>query len=102
MSLEDAIQFLTDSAAEQEAKLEKLERNSALLEEALRRLAERQKLLEIWAAGVQAALDDLEERRFTRRKKARSPAHAKPEGPRKDAFIPCGKCSPARRPPRKR
>jgi len=56
MSIEETIQFLTDSAAEQEAKLAKLERNSALLEKALRRLSDRQKLLELWAAQVQAVL----------------------------------------------
>jgi hypothetical protein len=91
MSIEETIQFLTDSAAEQEAKLAKLERNSALLEKALRRLSDRQKLLELWAAQVQAVLDDLEQRPYRRRRRVRS-TDSHP--------LPYRDCRPARRPGR--
>jgi hypothetical protein len=97
MSIEETIQFLTDSAAEQEAKLAKLERNSALLEKALRRLSERQKLLELWAAHLQAVLDDLEQRPFRRRRKARSVGHSI-DGCRENHRLPYRDCRPARRP----
>ncbi len=91
MSIEETIQFLTESAAEQEAKLAKLERNSALLEKALHRLSERQKLLELWAAHVQAVLDELEQRPYRRRRKTRLPESHR---------LPYRDCRPARRPAR--
>ena len=91
MCIEETIRFLTDSAAEQEAKLVKLERNSALIEKALHRLSERQKLLELWAAHVQAVLNELEQRPYRRRRRARLP---------ENHSLPYHDCRPARRPAR--
>jgi hypothetical protein len=94
MSLEQTIQLLTDSAAEQEAKLARLEENSALLEQALERLTQRQRLLEIWAVEVQALLEEIEQRSFRRGKSLRS------HGYRQDHTGSYWKCRPAQRPPR--
>lgn len=99
MSLEQTIQLLTDSAAEQEAKLARLEENSALLEQALERLTQRQRLLEIWAVEVQALLEEIEQRSF-RRGKARSLLSLRSHGYRQDHTASYWKCRPAQRPPR--
>ena len=94
MSLEETIQTLSDSAAEQETKLARLERNSALLDQALRRLLERQKLLEMWAVEVQAVLDDLDQRRFHHHRR-------KLNATRKADAPLYAHCRPAKRPARK-
>jgi hypothetical protein len=99
MSIEETIQFLTESAIEQEAKLARLEENSALLDQALCHLAERQKLLEIWAVEVQRLLEDLQNRPFRRRRKGRSAPGVK-AGCAKDDSAHYGHCRPAQRPPR--
>ena len=91
MGIEETIKFLIDFAVTQEARLAKLEQNRALLEHALRRLSEREQILELLASGVQAEPEENEEPAVYRPRKSRS--ILKPDHP-----APPRDCRPARRP----